>query len=114
MSIWSVILIFCQWLAYSDYRFCYSFYILRVSSGTKVWHNVQNDSPFIYKKAVIIERLAKKLCKQRLDINFLVNCGDGYVYRKLTQWKNIKSNSVKYKSGFYRKILLDGINTIVQ
>ena len=23
MSIWSVILIFWQWLAYSDYRFCY-------------------------------------------------------------------------------------------
>ena len=26
MSIWSVILIFWQWLAYLDYRFCYLFY----------------------------------------------------------------------------------------
>ena len=85
-------------------------FILRLSCGTKFWHNLQNDSPFICKKAVIVERLAKKLCKQELDLNFLVNCRDKYVYPKFTRWKNIKSNSVNYKSRFYRKILLDDIN----
>ena len=85
-------------------------FILRLSSGTKFWHNLWNDDPFIYKKAVIVERLANKLCKQELDINFLVNYRDEYVYTKFTRWKNIKSNSVKYKSRFYRKILLDEIN----
>ena len=39
-----------------------------------------------------------------------INCRDEYVYPKFTRWKNIKSNSVKHKSHFYRKILLDEIN----
>ena len=86
------------------------FFILWLSSGTEFWHNLQNDSPFIYKKAVIVEWLAKKLCEQELDINFLVNCRDEYLYPKFTQSKSIKSNSVKHKSCFYRKILLDEIN----
>ena len=85
-------------------------FILRLSSGIEFWHNLRNNSPFIYKKAVVVERLAKKLCKQELDINFLVNCRDEYVYPKFARCKNIKSNSVKNKSPFYRKILLDEIN----
>ena len=84
-------------------------FILRLSFGTKFWQNLRNDSPFIYKKAVIVERLAKKLCKPELDINFFVNCCDEYVYPKFTRWKK-KSNSVKHKSRFYRKILFDEVN----
>ena len=38
-----------------------------------------------------------------------INCRDEYVYPKFTRWKNIKSNSVKHKSRFYREILLDEI-----
>ena len=83
--------------------------ILRLSFDTKFWHNLRNDSPFIYKKAVVVETLVKKLCKPELDSNFLVYCRDEYVYPKFTRWKK-KSNSVKYKSRFYRKILLDEVN----
>ena len=64
----------------------------------------------LYKKAVKVERLAKKISKQELDLKFLVNCCDEHVYPKFTRWKNVKSNSVKHKNRFYRKILLDEIS----
>ena len=62
-------------------------------------------------KAFLVERLAKKLNKQELNIKFFVTYGDEYFYPKLTQWKNIKSNHVKQKNRFYRKIQLDEINS---
>ena len=85
-------------------------FILRLSYGSKFWQNLQNDNPLIYKKAVKVERLAKKISKHELDIKFLVNCRDEYVYPKFIRWKNVKSNSVKHKNRFYRKILLDEIS----
>ena len=50
------------------------------------------------------------MSKQELDIKFLVNCGDEYVYPKFRRWKNVKSNSVKHMNRFYPKILLDEIS----
>ena len=43
-------------------------FILRLSYGSKFWQNLRNDNPLIYKKAVKVERLAKKISKQELDI----------------------------------------------
>ena len=85
-------------------------FILRLSYGSKFWQNLRNDNLLIHKKAVKVERLGKKISKQELDIKFLVNCRDEYVYPKFTRWKNVKSNSVKHKNRFYRKILLDEIS----
>ena len=49
MSIWSVILIFWQWLAYLDYLFCYLFYGYLLIQKTS-WHieinSVAQESKF--------------------------------------------------------------------
>ena len=86
-------------------------FILRLSYGSNFWQNLRNDNPLIYKQAVKVERLAKKISKQELDIKFLVNCRDEYVYPKFRRWKNVKSNSVKHMNRFYRKILLNEISS---
>ena len=75
-------------------------FVLKLSTGTKFWFNLRNDNPVIYKKAVVVERFAKKISKQELDIQFLVTCRDEYVYPKFTHWKNVRSYSIKYDHMF--------------
>ena len=70
-------------------------FVLKLSTGAKFWFNLRNDNPVICKKAAAVERLAKKISKQELDIKFLVTCRDEYVYRKFTRWKIVRSYSVK-------------------
>lgn len=62
------------------------------------------------RKQFLVERFAKKVSKQDLDINFLVSSRDEYVYLKLTWKANIKSNSIKKKTCFYQKILLNNVD----
>ena len=45
-----------------------------------------------------------------LDLKFLVAARDRGVYLKFIRWKNVKNNNKKYKSNFYRCVLLDEIH----
>ena len=45
-----------------------------------------------------------------LELKFLVAARDRGVYLKFIRWKNVKNNNKKYKSNFYRCVLLDEIH----
>ena len=49
--------------------------------------------------------------KHELDLKFLVTARDTGVSPKFTRGKNVKNNNKKCKSKFYRRALLDGINS---
>ena len=83
----------------------------RLSYGSSVWNNLRNDDINLYRRATLAERLAKKLRKHELDLKFLVRSRDTGVYPKFTRWENIKNKKKKCKSKFYRRILLDEINS---
>ena len=82
-----------------------------MSSGSRFWLNLRNDDSNLYKKAVVVERLAKKLRKYELDRNFLITCRDENLTPKFTRWKNLKNNNMKVKNRFYKRILIDEINS---
>ena len=63
----------------------------------------------IYKKVILFKTLANKLSKRKkTEINFLVSCGDEYVYPKFASQTMLKKNSFNWK------ICLDEINNKFQ
>ena len=44
-----------------------------------------------------------------MDLNFQDTCCDSGMYLKFTRWKNARNSTMKYKTKFYRYILLDEI-----
>ena len=82
-----------------------------MSYGSNFWNNIRNDDIDLYRRKTLAERLAKKLRKHELDLKFLVTARDTGVYPKFTHWKNVKNNNKKHKSKFYRRVLLDEINS---
>lgn len=58
-----------------------------------------------------VERISKKLLKCQLDVKFLISCRDENVNPKFSRWKNLKPLGTKLRNRFYRRILLDEIDT---
>ena len=72
-------------------------HFFKLPYGSNFWNNLRNDDIDLYRRATLVERL--------------VTARDTGVYPKFTRWKNVKNNNKKYKSKFYRRVLLDEINS---
>ena len=81
-----------------------------MSYGSKFWNKLRNGDIDLCRRVTLAERLAKKLRMHELDLKFLVVARDRGVYLKFIRWKNVKNNNEKYKSNFYRCVLLDEIH----
>ena len=81
-----------------------------MSYGSKFWNKLRNGDIDLCRRVTLAEHLAKKLRMHELDLKFLVAARDRGVYLKFIRWKNVKNNNKKYKSNFYRCVLLDEIH----
>ena len=86
-------------------------YFFKLPYGSNFWNNLRNDDINLHRRVTLAERLAKKLRKHELDLKFLVTTRDTEIYPKFTRWKNVKNNKKKCKGKFYRRVLLDEINS---
>ena len=60
-------------------------------------------------RAIIVERIRKKVEKWKLDIKFLTRCRDGNLYPTFTIVKRFKEMKQKHPNRYQRRLLLDEI-----
>ena len=82
---------------------------LNLSCGKYFWINLRNTDTNLYKKVTTTERLAKRLKKSELDLEFLITCRDLDINPKFTRCKYVNNKPFRLKRKFYRKLLIDGI-----
>ena len=86
-------------------------YYLKLSDGNGFWRNIRLSDENLYKKAVDLERISKKLQKAKQDLSFLYDCRNEDLHPKFTRWKNFKTLDNQTKRKSYRKVLNDAIKT---
>ena len=86
-------------------------YYLKLSDGNGFWRNIRLSDENLYKKAVDLERISKKLQKAKQDLSFLYDCRNEDLHPKFTCWKNFKTLDNQTKRKSYRKVLNDAIKT---
>ena len=60
-------------------------------------------------RAIIVERIRKKVEKWKLDIKFLTRCRDGNLYPTFAIVKRFKEMKQKHPNRYQRRLLLDEI-----
>ena len=86
-------------------------YYLKLSDGNGFWRNIRLSDENLYKKAVDLERISKKLQKAKQDLSFLYDYRNEDLHPKFTRWKNFKTLDNQTKRKSYRKVLNDAIKT---
>ena len=79
-------------------------------SGKGFWYNLRLSDKKVYREAMRVERLMKKIKRCECTLKFLFNCRNNDVFPKFVCWKNVNRQPFKKKSRYYRRILLDEID----
>ena len=89
---------------------CFLLYLINVSAGKGFWFHLRTTDHEIFKLAVKLERINKKVLKCKLDLNFLCKCRDTNITPNFTKLKQLKDMDMKARSKFYRKLLFNEIS----
>ena len=84
-------------------------YFLKLSAGKGFWFHHRTTNFTVYKHAIRLERISKKVEKCKLDINFLSQCRDTNIIPNFTSLKKLKRINKRSHFKFCRKLLYDEI-----
>ena len=85
-------------------------FMLKLSDGKGFWYNLQLSGKKVYREAIKVERLMKKIMCCECTLMFLFNGRNNDVSPKFVCWKNVNRQPFKKKNRYYRCILLYEIN----
>ena len=73
------------------------------------WYQLQVTDKPRFLRAIIVERIRKKVEKCKLDINILRRCEDGDLYQTFKKVEHFKDMERKHRNRYQRCFLLDEI-----
>ena len=85
-------------------------YFLKLSAGKGFWFYLRTTDFAVYKHAIRLERISKKVEKFKLDINFLSQCRDTNIIPNFTNLKKLKQMNKRSHFKFCPKLLYDEIS----
>ena len=92
------------------FRLVFTLYFLKLTAGKGIWFHLRTTNFIVYKHAIKLERVSKKVKKCKLDINFLSQCRDTKIIPNFTNLKRLKQMNKRSQSKFCRKLLYDEIS----
>ena len=75
-------------------------YFLKLSAGKGFWFHLQTTDFIVYKHAIRLQRISKKVDKSKLDINFLLQCCDTDIIPNFANLKKLKQMNKRSRFKF--------------
>ena len=85
-------------------------YFLKLSAGKVLWFHLQTTDFIVYKHAIRLERISKKVEKCKLDNNFLSQSRDTSIIPNFINFKKLKLINKRSLLKFSWKLLYDEIS----
>ena len=85
-------------------------YFRKMPAGKEFWFHLRTTDFIVYKYAIRLESISKKVDQRKLDINFLSQCRDTNTIPYITNLKKLKQMNKRRRFKFCRKLLYDKIS----